>query len=151
MLYFFRSLIDFDWIECHLISSRVGSGRVRIGSGQFDFLKKSNRVGSGSGRISLTFLKNRVRSDSDPNGSDGFLRSGRVLPPLFASHQLVSPNQPPFPYCHRRIHTKEVVNVLFMQPHVLDRFQHCCAWGHLHDQRESGGGRCKKDGEGRVS
>jgi hypothetical protein len=25
---FFRSLIDFDWIEGHLISGRVGSGRV---------------------------------------------------------------------------------------------------------------------------
>jgi hypothetical protein len=33
MLCFFRSLIDFDWIEYHLISGRVGSGRVRIGSG----------------------------------------------------------------------------------------------------------------------
>jgi hypothetical protein len=46
MLCFFRSLIDFDWIEGHLIS-----GRVRIGSGQFDFLKKSDRVGFESGRV----------------------------------------------------------------------------------------------------
>jgi hypothetical protein len=42
---FFRSLIDFDWIEGHLISGRVGSGRVRVGSDQFEFLKKSDRVG----------------------------------------------------------------------------------------------------------
>jgi hypothetical protein len=64
MLCFFRSLIDFDWIEGNLISGRVGSGRVRIESDQFDFLKKS---------------------DSDPDRSDGFVRSGRVLPPLQGS------------------------------------------------------------------
>jgi hypothetical protein len=28
MMYFFRSLIYFDWIEGHLISGRVGLGRV---------------------------------------------------------------------------------------------------------------------------
>jgi hypothetical protein len=60
MLCFFRSLIDFDWIKGHLISDRIGSGRVRIGLDQFDFLKKLDRVGSGS----------------DPDGSDGFLESG---------------------------------------------------------------------------
>jgi hypothetical protein len=51
MLCFFRSLIDFDWIKDHLISDRVGSDRVRIGSDQFDFLKKMDQVefGSGSG------------------------------------------------------------------------------------------------------
>jgi hypothetical protein len=37
MLCFFRSLIDFDWIDGHLISSRVGSGQVQIESNQFDF------------------------------------------------------------------------------------------------------------------
>jgi hypothetical protein len=37
-------LIDFDWIEGHLILDRVGSG-------QFDFPKKSGRVGFGSGRV----------------------------------------------------------------------------------------------------
>jgi hypothetical protein len=58
---FFRSLIDFDWIEGHLISDRVGSGRVRIGSDQFDFLKKSGRIGFGSGRIGRVF---RVGSGS---------------------------------------------------------------------------------------
>jgi hypothetical protein len=57
MLYFFRSLIDFDWIGGHLISGRVGSGSDRV------------RVGSGS----------------DPGESDGFVRSGRVLPPLSAT------------------------------------------------------------------
>jgi hypothetical protein len=62
MLYFFRSLIDFDWIKGHLISDRVGSGRVRIGSDQFDFLKKIDRF--------------RFGSDLGPDGS------GRVLPPL---------------------------------------------------------------------
>jgi hypothetical protein len=36
MLCFFRSLINFDWIEDHLIS-----GRVRVRSDQFDFLKNS--------------------------------------------------------------------------------------------------------------
>jgi hypothetical protein len=51
MLRFFRSLIDFDWIEGHLTSGRVGSGRVRVRSGQFDFLKKSDRVGFWSGRV----------------------------------------------------------------------------------------------------
>jgi hypothetical protein len=48
---FFISLIDFYWIEGHLISDQVGSG-------QFDFLKKSDRIGFGSGRVS------RVGSDS---------------------------------------------------------------------------------------
>jgi hypothetical protein len=48
MLCFFRSLIDFDWIEGYLISGRVGFG---------------------SGHVSLTFLKNRIRSDLDPDGS----------------------------------------------------------------------------------
>jgi hypothetical protein len=61
MLCFFRSFIDFDWIKGHLISGRVGSD-------QFDFLKKMNWVGFGSG--------------SGPYGSNGFLKSGRVLPPL---------------------------------------------------------------------
>jgi hypothetical protein len=60
MLCFFRSLIDFDWIKGHL---------------------NSDRVEFGSGRISLTFLKNRVGSGSDPNGSGEFLGSGRILPP----------------------------------------------------------------------
>jgi hypothetical protein len=32
MLCFFRSLIDLDWIESHLISDRVGSGSDRIRS-----------------------------------------------------------------------------------------------------------------------
>jgi hypothetical protein len=67
MLCFFRSLIDFDWIEGHLISGRVGFGS---GSSQFDFLKKSGRIRSGSG----------------PDGSGGFLGSGRVLPPLDQSY-----------------------------------------------------------------
>jgi hypothetical protein len=61
ILYFFRSLIDFDWIKSHLILGRVGFG---------------------SGRICLTFLKNQIGSGSDPDGSDGFLESDRVLPPL---------------------------------------------------------------------
>jgi hypothetical protein len=60
---FFRSLIDFDWIEGHLISGR---------SGQFDFLKKMGRVGSGSG----------------PNGSGGFLGSGQVLSPLIGRYSI---------------------------------------------------------------
>jgi hypothetical protein len=63
MLCFFISLIDFDWIKGHLISGRVG-----FGSGQFDFLKKLSQIGFGSGL--------------DPNGSGGFLGSGRVLSPL---------------------------------------------------------------------
>jgi hypothetical protein len=37
ILYFFRSLIDFDWIENHLILSRFGSGRIQKGSDQFEF------------------------------------------------------------------------------------------------------------------
>jgi hypothetical protein len=44
-------LIDFDWIEGHLISGQVGSGHVRVRSDQFDFLKKSDRVGFGSGQV----------------------------------------------------------------------------------------------------
>jgi hypothetical protein len=42
MLYFFRFLIDFDWIADHLIS-----GRVRFGLGQIKltFFKKSDRIG----------------------------------------------------------------------------------------------------------
>jgi hypothetical protein len=50
---FFRSLIDFDWIE----------GQFDLGSGQ---------IGFGSDRISLTFLKISKKSDRV-----GF-RSGRV-------------------------------------------------------------------------
>jgi hypothetical protein len=30
MLCFFRFLIDFNWIEGHLISGRIRSGRIRI-------------------------------------------------------------------------------------------------------------------------
>jgi hypothetical protein len=74
MLCFFRSLIDFDWIKGHLISDRVGSGRVRIRSDQFDFLKKIDRVGFGS--------------DSGPSGSCGFLGLGRVLPPLVKKYKM---------------------------------------------------------------
>jgi hypothetical protein len=65
MLCFFILLIDFDWIEGHLISGRVGFG---------------------SDQVSLTFLKNRISLDSDPDGSDGFLRSDRILPPLNNPH-----------------------------------------------------------------
>jgi hypothetical protein len=42
MLYFFRSLIDFDWIEGHLISDWVGSGRIWIRTDQMVF---SGRIG----------------------------------------------------------------------------------------------------------
>jgi hypothetical protein len=48
MLCFFRFLIDFDWIEGHLISDRVGSDRV-----------------------SLIFLKNQIESDSDRTDFSG--------------------------------------------------------------------------------
>jgi hypothetical protein len=61
MLCFFRSFIDFDLIEGHLISGQVGFG---------------------SNRVSLTFKKNQIGSDLDPDGSDGFFRSSRILPPL---------------------------------------------------------------------
>jgi hypothetical protein len=64
MLYFFRSLIDFDWIEGYLIPSRVGLGRIRIGSDQFNF------------------LKNQIKLSSNPNKSDGFFGLDQVLPPL---------------------------------------------------------------------
>jgi hypothetical protein len=47
----FRSLMEFDWIEGHLISSRVGSGRIRVGSDQFDFLKKLDQIKFRSERI----------------------------------------------------------------------------------------------------
>jgi hypothetical protein len=76
MLCFFRSLIDFNWIEGHLISGRVGSGRVRVGSGQFDFLKKSGRVGFGSGRIGRVY---RIGSGS-ATSSRFHLRTLRQLP-----------------------------------------------------------------------
>jgi hypothetical protein len=52
---FLRSLIYFDCIEGHLISDRVGSGRVQVKLGQFDFFKKSGRVRFGSGRIGRLF------------------------------------------------------------------------------------------------
>jgi hypothetical protein len=42
----------------------------------------SGQVGFGSDRVSLTFLKNQIKSGSDPDGSNGFVGSGRVLPPL---------------------------------------------------------------------
>jgi hypothetical protein len=41
---FFISSIDFDLIEGHLISNRVGSG-------QFDFFKKSGRIKFESGQV----------------------------------------------------------------------------------------------------
>jgi hypothetical protein len=66
MLYYFRSLIDFNWIEGHLISDWVGSSQVEFGSD----------------RISLTFKKNQIGSGSNPDESDRFLGSDRVLPPL---------------------------------------------------------------------
>jgi hypothetical protein len=72
MLCFFISLIDFDWIKVHLISGQVGSDRVRIGSDQFDFLKKLDRIEFGS--------------DSDPNKSGEFLGSDQILPPLHTLH-----------------------------------------------------------------
>jgi hypothetical protein len=68
VVFFFRSLIDFNWIKGHLISGRVRSNRVRVGSDQFDFLKKMDWIRFGSG--------------SCPDGSDGFLGSDRILPPL---------------------------------------------------------------------
>jgi hypothetical protein len=43
---FFRSLIDFNWIEGHLISNRIGLDSDRIGL-------DSDRIGSD--RINLTF------------------------------------------------------------------------------------------------
>jgi hypothetical protein len=53
ILCFFRFLIDFNLIKDHLITDRVRSGRIQIGSDQFDFLKKNrsrriSRVGSDS-------------------------------------------------------------------------------------------------------
>jgi hypothetical protein len=68
MLCFFRSLIDFNWIEGDLGSDQVWSGLDRLG--QFDFFKK-NQIGLGS----------------NPDRSDRFLRSDRVLPPLDPSSQ----------------------------------------------------------------
>jgi hypothetical protein len=56
MLCFFRFLIDFDLIEGHLIS-----GRVLFESDQFDFFKKSDRVGFRFGRLERVF---RIGSDS---------------------------------------------------------------------------------------
>jgi hypothetical protein len=69
MLCFFRSLIDFDWIKGHLISDRVGSD-------QFDFLKKLDHIGFGS--------------DLDPDGSDRFLESDWILSPLVVCYLAVS-------------------------------------------------------------
>jgi hypothetical protein len=66
MLCFFRSLIDFDLIEGHLISGPVESGSDRVRSGQFDFFL--NQVGSSSG----------------PSRLGGFLRLGGVLSSLIA-------------------------------------------------------------------
>jgi hypothetical protein len=55
---FFRSLIDFDLIEGHLIPDRVGSGQIRIESNQFDFLKKNG--------------SDRIRVQTDFSGQVGF-------------------------------------------------------------------------------
>jgi hypothetical protein len=60
MLCFFRSLLYFDWIKCHLISGRVESGRVRSvllfkknrsGRIQFGRVGRVFRVGSGSATV----------------------------------------------------------------------------------------------------
>jgi hypothetical protein len=70
MLCFFRSLIDFDWIKCHLISDQVGSG-------QFDFLKKLSRIG--------------FRLDLNPDGSIEFLGSDFVTSNFhFVIHRLAA-------------------------------------------------------------
>jgi hypothetical protein len=61
MLCFFRSLIDFDLIEGHLIS-----GQIRFRSGQ----------------VSMIVLKNQIGSNLNPNESNGFLESDRILPPI---------------------------------------------------------------------
>jgi hypothetical protein len=61
MLYFFRSLIYFDWIEDHLISDRVGFG---------------------SCQISLIFKKNQIESNLNMDKSDEFLELDRILSPL---------------------------------------------------------------------
>jgi hypothetical protein len=66
MLYFFISLIDFDWIEGHLISGQIGSVRIRIGSD----------------RISFIFFQNQIRLSSNPDRSNEFLKSDWILPPL---------------------------------------------------------------------
>jgi hypothetical protein len=68
-VFFFRFLIDFDWIEDLLIS-----GRVRVRSGQFIYFFKSDRVGFESGWIG------RIS------------RSGRILPPLRLSRLFVLSN-----------------------------------------------------------
>jgi hypothetical protein len=44
MLYFFRSLVGFNWIEGHLIPSRVVSGRIWLGSDQLTYLKKLSPI-----------------------------------------------------------------------------------------------------------
>jgi hypothetical protein len=62
MLCFFRLLIDFNWIEGHLISGQIGSNRIRIGSDQFDFLKKSIRIEFEFGQV--RFRSERIKSGS---------------------------------------------------------------------------------------
>jgi hypothetical protein len=41
---FFLILIDFNWIACYLISSRVRSSLSRVGYDQFDLKKKVRSV-----------------------------------------------------------------------------------------------------------
>jgi hypothetical protein len=59
--FFFRFLIDFDWIKFHLISGLVGSGRVRVELNQFDFFKKLNQIKLKSKRIGRI---SQIRSNS---------------------------------------------------------------------------------------
>jgi hypothetical protein len=69
-LHMFFQIVDrfrLDLRSFDLGSGRVGSGWVRIGSGQVDFLKKS-----------------------DPNRSDEFFRSGRILPPLMLLFKFIN-------------------------------------------------------------
>jgi hypothetical protein len=53
MLCFFKSLINFDWIKCHLFSGRVGSGQVLLGLSQVSliFFKISDQIEFGFGRV----------------------------------------------------------------------------------------------------
>jgi hypothetical protein len=56
--------IGLDQVNLHVVFFSVGLDRVRSGSNQLDF------------------FKNQIGSDSNPNGSDGFLESNRIVSPL---------------------------------------------------------------------
>jgi hypothetical protein len=80
-----------DWVRsiCMLCFFQIFD-RFRLDWRSFDL--GSGRVWSGSDRVESVwfFLKNQIKLDSSPDGSDVFLGSGQILPPLDCRHDTIN-------------------------------------------------------------